>query len=274
MPELPEVETIRRGLDPRIKGKTFFQVEIYDNYLIKYPSPQDFVEYLQGCTVSEVSRRGKYLIFSLSFNRKLALHLGMTGALIFPGEHFPKVSHLRILFQLDTGESIMYSDPRKFGGFWLLREGEGLEKLNSLGPDWWEKVTLPLFMEKISSRKNSRVKNLLMNQQLFSGMGNIYTDESLYRANILPFAYPGDLSEEQLKNLFYAIKGTLEEALKWGGTSTRDYLNSSGEPGGFQNRLLVYGRAGEKCTRCGWEIQKDKINGRGTYYCPFCQGET
>jgi len=272
MPELPEVETIRRELSSCLPGATFEDVSVLYRGSIKYPAPEEFVRRLTGSKVMEVFRRGKYLLFSLSRRKILVVHLGMTGALLVTEGRETGSKHLRVVMNLDNGNSLLFDDSRKFGGVWLLENGENFHRLDRLGPDWWEEVDREIFRKKIANKNKAQLKLLLLNQQFISGLGNIYADEILYRACLSPFCQAGSLKGEEIDRLYRSVKETLRDGILCGGTSTRDYKNARGKPGKFQEELLVYQKEGERCIRCGETIKRASLSGRGTYFCPVCQG--
>jgi len=274
MPELPEVETVRRVLAARLTNSTIERVHIFEPVSVKEPSVVKFLEIIPGCNIKKINRKGKYLVFLLSHDFRLVAHLGMTGTLIYCDNKWKyniNTNHLRVVFDFDSSKYLLFVDPRKFGGLWLVKEEENFERLDRLGPDWWDEVTLKMFKEKAEKRKNSRLKALLLDQGFFSGLGNIYTDESLYRACLSPLREVGDLTPYELQNLYLTIKEILQEGMACGGTSTQNYLNANGEPGQFQEKLLVYQKEGSICFRCGKEISRMTVCGRGTFYCSLCQ---
>ncbi len=271
MPELPEVETIRRGLEPLISGRVVAGVGVHFEGSVKHPSPAEFSCGLQDRKIEGMARRGKYLLILLSGEGRLVIHLGMTGALLWVRPPTRNTVHLRAVFYFSGSNDLYFYDPRKFGKMWLLKKGESLACLERLGPDWWEEVNWPVFIEGLERRKKSRIKPLLLDQCLFSGLGNIYVDEALYRARIHPGKRAGELTEGKKGELYRAVKETLSQGISAGGTSTRDYLNAGGERGRYQQKLKVYGKKGQPCGCCGAVIERIVLAGRGTCYCPGCQ---
>ncbi len=272
MPELPEVEVIRREMELLVKGKTIREVEVIFPGIIGYPETEKFVQLIENKRIEKLFRQGKYLAFHLQDDLRLIVHLRMTGVLAcFKKDSLVPSKHLHIWFLLESDDVICYFDQRKFGRMWLLQTGEELTGIDCLGPDWWNDATLELFKEGLASRGKTRIKTLLLDQSFFSGLGNIYVDESLYRSRIHPATIARELSEGKKLELYQSIKELLQKGIEHGGTSIRNYRNVYGETGRFQNRLKVYGRKGERCS-CGEHvIQRMVMGGRGTYYCPGCQ---
>ncbi len=272
MPELPEVETIRRELEPLVCGKTFAPPILHMPSTIEYPEPEDFSGLLAGNTIVNLGRRGKYLLFNLD-RGTLAVHLRMTGNLVYtasglpPGERF-----LRVSLPFAGGSALHYSDMRRFGRLWLVSGPDELEEkvLKRIGPDILEEVDLDKFVALLGKRQRSRLKALLLDQGFAAGMGNIYTDECLFRCGLHPRRQVSSLSRKEAEELYRSVKSVLADGIEHGGTTFRDYRNASGALGDFQSRLAVYGRLGETCP-CGTPIEKTREAGRGTYFCPRCQ---
>ena len=291
MPELPEVETIRRGLLPQVTGKPLQDVVVGDPHVLQ-TDLDELVRCLAGHSFRDIGRRGKFLIFELD-DHQLIIHLGMTGQLTFRDpslqdsgrfirhpatglqrirQHAPdKHTHLQFLFQ--DGSAMLYRDIRKFGKIYLYdRQSDGLEqRLGHLGlePLSGDYAWKP-FRERLS-RHRLRVKSLLLDQRFVAGVGNIYADEALFEARIHPERTVDSLSAREQKRLFEAVPMVLQRGLHFGGTSLRDYVNSDGEQGTHQEELTVYGRAGQPCPRCGREIVRIVVSQRGTHFCPNCQ---
>ncbi len=291
MPELPEVETIRRGLTPHLVGRIVTGFVFGDPRILKCDSSV-LAECLTGARVETVARRGKYLIFDLD-RHHLILHLGMSGRLTLrdsapaaggPSLRCPvagleptardgldKHTHLQILF--DNGCSLLFRDPRKFGRVVLLpRDGDRLVVYFSrLGVEpLSEDYRIEAFLEGLGHRRVP-VKAFLLDQRVVAGVGNIYADEALFEAGVHPARPVRRLRGYEKVRLFEALPRVLEKGIRFGGASLRDYLNSEGEEGRFQEELAVYGRDGEACRRCGDVIRRIVIRGRGTHFCPTCQ---
>ncbi len=289
MPELPEVETLRRELARILIGKTFQSGKIFWSGTIKPLSPKQFLDKVVGQKIKKVERRAKVLLFELEENH-LAIHLKMTGQLIYVPKHGQMISgghpqqnafnYTRVIFNLDDGSKLFFNDLRKFG--WvrilsadhkkILLEKHGVEPLSP-------QFTLEKFLEIIKRYPNRRLKQTLLDQSLIAGLGNIYVDESCSTAGLRPARPVKTLTDLELKKLYCAIKKILKLSIKKGGTSSKNYVRSDGSRGGFATCLKVYGRGGEPCKRCSPSfgktdrplIQKIKLAGRGTHYCPKCQ---
>ncbi len=280
MPELPEVETIVRGLQRRIVGDRIESVWASNKPQTFKSPPAEIAATLEGAQLAAVRRMGKHIVFDLQREAgppagekkgparldpgQWVVHLGMTGTLLLvpPATEIPKHTHL--ILRLQSGRELRFVDPRRFGRTWIVREGfttPGTEPLD---------IGLELFTGLFRGRQTA-IKSALLNQKLLRGIGNIYADESLFRAGIRPRRRAGSLKREELKRLYKAIQKVLNEAIAAGGTSISDYVDSNGESGLFQVKLRVYGRAGEPCLRCGTPIKRIALGGRGTHYCPKCQ---
>lgn len=272
MPELPEVEVIRRELEPLLVGKEFAPPLLHMPTTIEYPRPEEFAAALPGRKVEGLDRRGKYLLIRLD-RGILTVHLRMTGNLFYAEDGKAREERfLRVTLPFTDGSALYYSDMRRFGRLWLTESGRELQELvlKRIGPDFLNDLSPEDFLALLNKRERSRLKALLLDQGFAAGMGNIYTDECLFRSGIDPNRRVMDLRREEAEKLYRAICEVLAEGIEYGGTTFRDYRNSSGALGDFQSRLAVYGRKGELC-RCGETIQKTRVAGRGTYYCPRCQ---
>ncbi|MDI6710610.1 MAG: bifunctional DNA-formamidopyrimidine glycosylase/DNA-(apurinic or apyrimidinic site) lyase [Thermoanaerobacterales bacterium] len=274
MPELPEVETIVRGLGRHLPGRSIRNVHLFRESVIARPDPRRFAALLAGRRIEQVTRRGKYILMRLSGGLVLAAHLRMTGQLVYQDESSALPRHTHAVLELDRG-ILRFTDPRRFGRLWLVPEDE-LDKVSGLAGLGMEPLdgafAEPAFRDRLRGRRRG-IKSLLLDQRFIAGLGNIYTDEALYRACIHPARAAGDLSARETRALYRAIKDVLAEGINHGGTSVRDYVDASGAEGRFQARLLVYGRKDRPCPRCGRPIARTVCAGRGTYYCPRCQEE-
>ena len=274
MPELPEVETVRRGLEPRLVGHTLERVEILDGRLTGPDDPIAMGFELDGERVVSAGRRGKYLLIGLESGRTLVVHLRMTGWFHHraPGADDPDVRHLRARFALDDGSLLLYSDQRRFGTMRLIEAG-GLEEYLSrrAGPEplsgtWrWQDLR-----DGIAGRRTP-IKAALLNQLIVAGVGNIYADEALWESRIHPERIAGSLNPAQIKRLHDAVILVLERGIAAQGASIRDYRGVDGQAGSMQERFNAYDREGEPCARCGRPIRKIRVAQRGTYYCPHDQ---
>jgi len=276
MPELPEVETVKRSLEEKIKGKVVQGMEFLVPQVIKRPTPEEFREAFQGEVFQGMGRRGKYLLFYLHSGKILVSHLRMTGQLIYCSPETPQEKHLCLIFSLldqATGETnhLRYLDIRRFGCFYLLNPGETLPGLEKLGPEPLGVDFTLDYLRKVLTNKKGKIKALLLDQELIAGIGNIYADETLFRAGIMPDKPGNALTEAEIIRLYQVIPQVLQESIDKRGTTISDYLDSEGKKGDFQNYLQIYSRAGEACMNCGNVIQKTKIGGRSSCFCPQCQ---
>ncbi|MCJ7646483.1 DNA-formamidopyrimidine glycosylase [bacterium] len=267
MPELPEVETIRRGLEKRILGKKVNRVEINTDRMLKEPSPKRFKEEVEGKIFEEVIRRGKYLILVLSSGKKIVVHLRMTGQLIY-GE---KDINSRVFFLLSDGKYLNLNDRRHLGEIRLVENWEKVPGIAKIGMEPLEEnFTLKVFAEMLTKKK-AKIKPLLMDQEFLAGLGNIYAQESLFKAGIHPERQAHRLKRDEVKTLFSEIKKVLREAINCRGSSLSSYVDVEGRRGSFYSRLRVYGRGGEPCVKCKTPLKFIKLSGRGTGFCPECQ---
>jgi len=274
MPELPEVETIRKTLKRFIIGKEIEEVEVFWPRIIQFPEIEMFKMNLLGQSFTDISRRGKFLIFHLD-EYDLVSHLRMEGKYsVYPKDE-PKDKHTHVTFTFTNGEQLRYNDVRKFGTMHLFKKGtyEAKKPIVQLAPDPFEEdFTLDYFMGKLE-RTTRVIKNVLLDQTVVAGLGNIYVDETLFKAGIHPEKRSHTLTKEEIKRIKKYAKETLSEAVKQGGTTIRSYVASDGEIGMFQQELFVYGQEGEPCPTCGDEIIKIRVSNRGTHLCPSCQKE-
>lgn len=272
MPELPEVEVIRRELEPLLKAREFAEPVLHMPSTIAHPGPEEFAVFLPGRKVDNLGRRGKYLLIYLD-RGILTVHLRMTGNLFYAADGKAREERfLRLSLPFTDGSALQFSDMRRFGRLWLTETETELQELvlKRIGPDILTDLGREDFLELLDKRERSRLKHLLLDQGFAAGMGNIYTDECLFRSGIDPNRQVKDLKEGEAEKLYRAIREVLAEGIEHGGTTFRDYRNSRGALGNFQSRLSVYGRKDERC-RCGTPIEKTRVAGRGTYYCPRCQ---
>lgn len=268
MPELPEVETVRHSLEKVLVGKIISSVDLRYSPLISSPTPEKFVQMIEKKEITGVQRRGKYLL--LIFKELLmAIHLRMTGSLLYLPEESPLEKHTHLIFSLQGEDELRYVDPRKFGRILLLHGREDIATLKNLGPEPFS-FSLDIFKEMVRKRRG-RMKSLLLNQGFLAGLGNIYSDEILFSAKIHPRRKADMLTEEEIERLFDAIHKVLEEAISLKGTSISDYRDGRGEKGLFQDHLQVYGHEGQCCCHCHHRVIREKIGGRSCYFCPSCQ---
>lgn len=273
MPELPEVETIRRGLAAVLPSRVICDVTVNYCGSIKTPDAQSFRTGLAGRMVTGTGRRGKYLFLHLDDGSTMVIHLRMTGRLVFSEVTLPADKHTHIIFHFEDGSSLYFNDVRKFGTIWWMPDQRLTEisGLSSLGP---EPLSADFHFPYLNSEVEKRtigIKSLLLNQTFIAGLGNIYADEILHRSCILPEHQSRSLSREERLALFQAIRDVLAEAIEWRGTTMNDYRDAAGISGSFQNKLRVYQRTNQECPRCGNMICRKVVAGRGTHFCPHCQ---
>lgn len=273
MPELPEVETIRRALEPHVVGRTFERVDINDPRLVRPFEPLAVAAELEGERVAALDRRGKYLIVRFESGRVLLIHLRMTGSVRHSARGaLVEDPHRRAVVKLDDGSDVAYRDVRRFGTWHLLEPDEFEPYLQRrLGGEPLERTfTAKRLGERLSGRR-APLKAALLDQRTVAGLGNIYVDEALWRAQLHPLREAGTLDPDELMRLTRAIREALRAGIARQGASLRDYSTPDGGRGRMQDRFRVYGRDGEPCLRCGTPIDKIRVGGRGTWYCPNCQ---
>jgi len=270
LPELPEVETIRRDLVPRVVGRRFTAVEVMPGAekVVALPSPAEFRQALPGLRIEGIERRGKYLLFPLSDGRYLIVHLRMTGALIHRPAGAPADGYLRVRLVLDDKTELRYTDLRKLGMMWLVDDPAPV--VGGLGPDALEAL-LPETLRSLLDGRRAPVKVVLMDQARLAGLGNIYADEALFLAGVRPQRPAGGLTGAEMKRLHRAVGEVLREAMGHRGSSFRDYVDAEGRGGEHQLHVKVYRRSGEPCYVCGAAIERIKLGGRSTHFCPRCQ---
>jgi formamidopyrimidine-DNA glycosylase len=271
MPELPEVETIRRQLAPHLEGVTIDRVDVLDDRWTR-PLPGAAVEGpLAGARVERVARSGKYLIWELSEDRHLLIHLRMTGALLFDPPQEPP--HTRVRFELSGGHRLAYVDPRRFGTGHLLdsRADRDAYLAARLGVEPMTPEFTARHLRSIARGRTAPVKSFVLDQRRIAGVGNIYADEALFRARIHPSRPAGTLTLAQWEALREAIEAALRDGIDAKGASIDDFRHVDGARGSFQDRFLIHTRVGQPCVRCGGPIRKLVVGGRGTYVCEHCQ---
>jgi formamidopyrimidine-DNA glycosylase len=273
MPELPEVETVARGLRTVLPGRRILSVRLGKTDFIDDPAALE--QTLPGSRIIAVRRHGKFLVLDLERasagdgRPSLLIHLGMTGQLVVCPSEAPVIPHTHVLVPLDDGRELRYTDVRRFGRMRIVEDGDHKSTLGELGIDPLE-ATEEEFSSKLRGR-HARIKALLLDQRVLRGMGNIYTDESLWRAHIHPARLGSTLKPAELRNLHRAVRAVLLEAIRLRGSSISDYVDSEGQRGEFQLRHRVYQRTGKKCFRCRTKIRRAIVAGRGTHFCPRCQ---
>jgi formamidopyrimidine-DNA glycosylase len=275
VPELPEVESVRRQLEPALVGRRFERVGIDDPRLVRPYEPAEVAVELEGERVQAVGRRGKYLVVRFESGRVLLIHLRMTGSLLHTqGDVLPDDPHRRAVVTLDDGSEVAYRDVRRFGT-WLLLEPEETEPYLSakVGDEPLDALfTAARLGERLAARRTS-LKGALLDQRTLAGMGNIYVDEALWRARLSPLRPAASLDRTELRRLHRGIRASLEHGLARQGSTLRDYRLPDGSGGSMQDEFRVYGRGGEPCDRCGTPIARTRVAGRTTWFCPTCQPE-
>jgi formamidopyrimidine-DNA glycosylase len=273
VPELPEVETIRIGLEPHLVSRTFERVDISDARLTRPHDPCEVAAELEGETVAAVERRGKYLIVRFETGRVLLIHLRMTGSLLHAqSEAAIDDQYVRAVVRLDNGSDVAYRDVRRFGTWLLLEPGELEPYLaERIGKEPLGRGLNARSLADRLDRRSAPLKAVVLDQRVFAGVGNIYADEALWWARLHPLRPANTLSADELTALVRSIRRALRLGIARQGATLRDYRNANGERGGMQSEFRVYGREGEPCLRCGHPIEKTRAGGRGTWFCPSCQ---
>jgi formamidopyrimidine-DNA glycosylase len=282
VPELPEVETIRRQLEPAIVGRTIDAARVLDERWTRPEAPRVVEAALAGRRIDAVRRRGKYLIADLDGERHLVMHLRMTGNLLLAGserfggprlyESAPDARFLRAVLELDDGSELWFTDARRFGHAVVLRSDELDEYLDArVGVEPLDGELTPERLAALAAGRTAPLKSFLLNQKGIAGIGNIYADEALWRAELHPLSPAGSMRAEHCEALVEGIVDALEAGLANGGSSIDDYRDARGETGSMQDEFLVHTREGQECLRCGGVIRRIVVGGRSTYFCPDCQ---
>ncbi len=291
MPELPEVETVRRGLAEAMEGERFSKVEVHRGDL-RWPLPRDFAQRLEGTTVTGIGRRAKYLLADLSSGDVLVMHLGMSGSFYvfrekakhigrYYRERAKHLAHDHVVFHMSSGATVTFNDPRRFGSMKLVarQKLDAEPLLNGLGPEPLGNAFDAAMLARACRGKKTSLKAALLDQRLVAGLGNIYVCEALHRALLSPKRMASTIAgrkgepNERAGRLVESIRAVLNEAIKDGGSSLRDHRLTDGDLGMFQHRFRVYDRQGEPCRtpRCRGTVKRIVQNGRSTFYCPVCQ---
>ncbi|MDE2197224.1 MAG: bifunctional DNA-formamidopyrimidine glycosylase/DNA-(apurinic or apyrimidinic site) lyase [Gammaproteobacteria bacterium] len=270
MPELPEVETARRGIEPHLLSRTVSALVVRDKRL-RWPVPRTLIETLPGQRIDSLTRRGKYLLLHTAAGTAI-LHLGMSGSLRVLPADTPAGKHDHLDIVLDSGRALRLRDPRRFGTLLWTTGDPGRHKLlRSLGPEPLGDDFDGDYLFGKSRKRKAPIKNFIMNSHIVAGVGNIYASEALFLARIHPQRAAGRVSRERYGVLAKVIRKVLNAAINAGGTTLRDFSRADGEPGYFRQHLRVYGRAGKACERCGGTVAAKVTGQRSTYYCPNCQ---
>ncbi len=272
MPELPEVETIRRGLEARLAGRRIVGLTISPETgspvaVIKNMDESTFREGIVGARVEAVDRRGKYLLLELDTAAKLVIHLRMTGALLFP--EAPEDRFVRAVISFDDGVAMRFTDVRKFGGLWLVDDIS--QVTTGLGPEPFSEGFTPAVLIAALAGRRSPVKSVILDQRRVAGIGNIYADEACFASGIDPRRLAQTLTEDEISALHRAIRDVLLAGVEQGGASFRDFRNTGGNVGSMQKHVKVFRRTGAPCYTCETAIERVKLGGRSTHFCPKCQ---
>jgi formamidopyrimidine-DNA glycosylase len=291
MPELPEVETVCRQLDPEIAGQRIVALEIFDERWSRPVPKAELEAAVAGARIEGLERRGKYLLLRLEGERTLVMHLRMTGNLVlverqgsgsvkldpsegrrlYEGERSTSERHLRARFTLEDGREVWFTDPRRFGEAFLVDEEEFEARFERLGVEPFSEEFTAEALAEMASGRRVPLKSFLLDQSGVAGVGNIYADEALFRARLHPLSPAGSMRAEHHEALREAVIAALEAGIDGGGASIDDYRDARGERGTMQERFLVHTREGEPCPSCGDPITRIVVSGRSTYYCPSCQ---
>jgi len=272
VPELPEVETVRRRLEPVLVGRRFDRLEILDPRLTRPVDPLEVTAELVGERVTAVDRRGKYVVVRFESGRALLVHLRMTGSLLHVDDLPDEDPHRRAVVELDDGTTLVYRDVRRFGTWLLAEPGEAEPYLDArLGREPLTQAFTTRRLGEALAGRRAPVKAAILDQRRLAGVGNIYADEALWRARIHPQRPAGELDEDELRALHRGIRAALNAGIARQGATLRDYRTPDGGSGRMQHEFKVYGREGEPCERCGRPIEKIRAAGRGTWFCPGCQ---
>ena len=287
MPELPEVETVARQLEPELEGHRIESLEVLDARWSRPLLPATRAMAVGGSTIEGLGRRGKYLLLGLDGGRTLVMHLRMTGNLVlvegedvldpsegrrlYEAERSTSARHLRARFVLDDGREVWFTDPRRFGEAFLIDDAKLDERFARLGVEPLSPEFTPEALAAMAANRTAPLKSFLLDQSGVAGVGNIYADEALYRARLHPLSPAGSMKPEHHQALRDAIVAALEAGIDHGGSSIDDYRDGRGEKGTMQDEFLVHTREGQPCPSCGGEIVRIVVGGRSTYFCPSCQ---
>jgi len=272
VPELPEVESVRQGLEHLVVGKRIKAVNVLWDNIIKDPSVDTFKRQIIGQRIESVGRRGKFLLFELTSDMLIS-HLRMEGKFKVETSEAPLTKHTHVLFSLDDGTELRYLDVRKFGKMSLTPKLSAFEhpSLRDLGPEPFETSLTDDHLHRFLKKRQRSIKSCLLDQKMVTGIGNIYADEILFRAKVHPERQANTLTPDDIALLKEAIVSIMTQAVASGGTTIRTYANAYGQEGSYQSQLKVYGKTGEPCPNCHTPFVKGKVAQRGTHYCPVCQ---
>ena len=272
MPEKPEVITVAKKLETRLIGKTITNVEVYHDNMIDYPIVKEFKKNIKNQKIYEITTRGKWIVMTLD-DYYLLFHLRMEGKFFFRTKKDEKNKHEHVIFDLDDDQELRFADVRKFGKVMLIEKDKiySMKPYTELGLEPWDKNLTSNYLKEKYNKKTLPIKSVLLDQSIITGIGNIYADEILFLSKINPLTKAKDLTENKKKNIIKYTIEVLDKAIEEGGTTIRSYTSEEGVTGMFQNNLFVHQREKEKCRICGSIINKIKVGGRGTYFCPMCQ---
>ena len=273
MPELPEVETIKRVIEPQIQGLMIENVTVKRPEVTSYPTADEFCKLLTGQTVSHMTRRGKFLVIQLNSNDRIILHLRMTGCLLLTPADYPEEKHTHVIFRLNNGKELRFSDTRRFGRLWLLKNGEadtysGIEKL---GTEPLDKLLAAEYLKALLGKRKKAVKECLLDQSVIAGIGNIYSNEILFTAGIYPARPANSLNMEEWERLAAAIPERISYFIEVNKIAPEEYLETKGQDYRNTPFLQVYGQEGKPCPKCGEMLCRIVVGGRSSVYCPACQ---
>ena len=272
MPELPEVDQVRKRLIPHIVGKTIKQVEVRLPRMIQYPDAAVFAQKAAGKEITGIARRGKYLRINLSKDMYILAHLRMTGALLAVNKKQPEPPYAHIKFELTGEENLWFTDIRTFGTLYLIdHDDKVIEGYATLGPEPLSDTLTGEYLADACKKKTGAIKAVILDQKIIAGLGNIYADEALFGAGILPTRQANALTKDEYAKLVKAINTVIAQGIKNHGTTFRNYQDADGKQGTNVLYLNVYGRKGQPCKKCGAILEHCKVVGRGSVYCPHCQ---
>ncbi|HXR60438.1 MAG TPA: bifunctional DNA-formamidopyrimidine glycosylase/DNA-(apurinic or apyrimidinic site) lyase [Solirubrobacterales bacterium] len=287
MPELPEVETVVRQLEPEVEGRSIERLQVLDPRWSRPVPPEELGRMVDGSTIERLGRRGKYILMHLDRERTLVMHLRMTGNLVlregeevldpaegrrlYEGERSSEERHLRARFTLADGRELWFTDPRRFGEAFLIDDSRLEERFAKLGVEPFSPEFTPQALGEMAVGRTAPLKSFLLDQSGIAGVGNIYADEALFRAELHPLSPAGSMKPDHLEALRDAVVAALEAGIEAGGSSIDDYRDARGEKGTMQDEFLVHTREGKECLRCGGTIVRVVVGGRSTYFCPSCQ---
>lgn len=271
MPEMPEVEIIRRYLDKNLAGKTITAVDVLLPRQLQGITAEEFTARASGVMIKSVGRVGKYLLLHLDSSDDIVFHLRMTGRLVYAPDGVNDDKCARLIFSLAGGARLIYGDTRTLGVIYMTSTTAPVKGVAEMGPEPLSAAFTPEYLKGVLAKKKTRIKTLLLNQKYIGGIGNIYADEALFLARINPFTHAQDIDAAGAARLQAAINEVIAAGINDGGTTFRDYQNGEGKKGHHQEHLFVYGRTGESCRECGAPIEKTFLGGRGTHFCPHCQ---